>query len=282
MTALKLEHVTKKYKGFTLKDISLKLPKGCIRGLRGENGAGKSTTMKLILDIAKADSGNIEVLGQSHIESLKSLKEEIGVVLDEAYFPQSFTAQNVNSMLKRFYRNWDEEVFFNYLKVFSLPSDKVFKEFSRGMKMKLSISAALSHKAKLLILDEPTGGLDPMTRDEFVDILYEYTRDENNSVLISSHIISDLEKLCDYIAFIHKGELLFCEEKDILREKFAIWRGDQEAFAAIDPKAVQGMRKSPYGVEALVERDMVPLNWELEIPGIEDITIFIAKEGKNI
>lgn len=282
MTALKLEHVTKKYKGFTLEDISLELPKGCIMGLIGENGAGKSTTMKLILDIVKADSGDITVLGQKHIENLKSVKEKIGVVLDEAYFPGCFTVRNLKAMLKKFYVNWDDGTFDHYITVFALPKDKKFKDFSRGMKMKLSIAVALSHQAKLLILDEPTSGLDPIARDEFVDIIYEFTRDEDNSVLISSHIVSDLEKLCDYIAFIHQGRLLFCEEKDLLLDSYGLWQGSREEFTALDPKSVHGVRQSPYGIEALVERDKAPVNLKLTRPGIEDVIVFIAKEEKSI
>lgn len=280
MTALDLKLVTKRYKGFTLEDVCMELPKGCIMGLIGENGAGKSTTMKLILGINQPDSGEIKVLGQSHMERLKGVKEDIGVVFDEPCFPNSFTAKNLERMMNKVYKNWDPESFWHYLSIFSLPLDKRFKDFSRGMKMKISIAVALSHNAKLLILDEPTGGLDPIARDQFVDIIYDYTRNEENTVLISSHIVSDLEKLCDYITFIHQGRVLFSEEKDVLLEKHALWKGSRTDFSALAKKAVLGCRQSPYGIEALVNREMVPPGLPLEPAGIEDIIVFLAKEER--
>lgn len=280
MTALDLKLVNKRYKDFSLEDVCLELPKGCIMGLIGENGAGKSTTMKLILGISQADSGEIKVLGHSNIETLKSVKEDIGVVFDEPCFPNSFTAKNLEKMMKKVYKNWDSDAFRKYLNIFSLPLDKSFKDFSRGMKMKMSIAVALSHNAKLLILDEPTSGLDPIARDQFVDIIYDYTRNEENTVLISSHIVSDLEKLCDYITFIHHGQVLFSEEKDILLEKYALWKGSRGDFSALPKKAVFGSRQSPYGVEALVSREMVSPNIPLEPTAIEDVIVLLAKEER--
>jgi len=279
MNALEIKNLSKTYKGFKLDNISLTLPKGCIMGLIGENGAGKTTTIKLILDTIKRDSGTIEVLGEDNLNNFKERKEDIGVVLDQAYFPESFTVKQVNLVMKNTYKRWNEDVFFTYVQKLSLPKDKAFKDFSRGMKMKLAICVALSHEAKLLILDEATSGLDPIARDEILNILYDFTRDDDHSILISSHILSDLEKLCDYIAFIHKGRLLFCEEKDILLEKYGILKCSETDFEAIDPKAVYGLRKNKYCIEALVETSMIPSSMPVDRASIEDIIIFLAKEG---
>ncbi len=277
MYALELTNVNKSYPGFQLHDLSLRLPAGCILGLVGENGAGKSTTIKLILDMIRRDSGEIQVLGRDNRTDFSRTKEELGVVLDEAYFPAGITARQVNAMMKNAYRRWEEERFFEYIRRFSLPENKSFKDFSRGMKMKLAIAVALSHQARLLILDEATSGLDPMVRDEIVDLFYEYTREEDHSILVSSHIISDLEKLCDYIAFLHKGRLLFCEEKDRLKEHFGLLRGPRSLLDSLPPAAVRGIRQSDYAVEALVERCRVPASLHLDTPTVEEIILLLAK-----
>lgn len=277
MYALELTNVNKSYPGFQLHDLSLKLPAGCILGLVGENGAGKSTTIKLILDMIRRDSGEIQVLGRDNRTDFSRTKEELGVVLDEAYFPAGITARQVNAVMKNAYRRWEEERFFEYIRRFSLPENKSFKDFSRGMKMKLAIAVALSHQARLLILDEATSGLDPMVRDEIVDLFYEYTREEDHSILVSSHIISDLEKLCDYIAFLHKGRLLFCEEKDRLKEHFGLLRGPRSLLDSLPPAAVRGIRQSDYAVEALVERYRVPTSLHLDTPTVEEIILLLAK-----
>ncbi|MEG0771153.1 MAG: ABC transporter ATP-binding protein, partial [Clostridia bacterium] len=221
--AIEITHLTKNYKDFSLNDISFTLPLGSILGLVGENGAGKSTTIKLITNTILKTSGTINVFGVNNETSeFNKIKEEIGVVFDEAYFPEVLTATAVNSIMKNTYKNWDEKKYFEFMKKFSLPLKLQFQKFSRGMKMKLAIAVSLSHNPKLLILDEATSGLDPMVRDEILTVFNEFTRDEKNAILLSSHIISDLEKICDYIAFIHKGRLLFCEEKDKLQEEYAI------------------------------------------------------------
>ncbi|WP_290772233.1 ABC transporter ATP-binding protein [Anaerofustis sp.] len=278
MNAIELKSLTKEYKDFKLDNINLVLPEGCIMGLIGENGAGKSTTIKLIFDAIKPSAGEVFVLGKSNKDNFRETKEDIGVVLDEAHFPEGINIKQVNNIMKNTYKNWQEDVFFEYMKRFNLPLNKQFKEFSRGMKMKLMIGVALSHKAKLLILDEATSGLDPIVRDEIVELFYEFTRDENHSILISSHIVSDLEKLCDYIAFLHKGKLLFVEEKDILLEEYRMLRCSKESFEDIDKDAVVGLRESDYGVEALVVKNKVNSAFNLEKPSIEDIIVFMAKE----
>ena len=280
MNAIEINNLTKEYKDFKLDDISLTLPSGYIMGLIGENGAGKSTTIKLLLNAINADKGEISILGKSNKDNFKVTKEDIGVVLDEAHFPEGVNAKQVNVIMRNTYKNWDEKVFFEYINKFSLPLKKSFKDFSRGMKMKLMIEVALSHDAKLLILDEATSGLDPIVRDEILDLFYDFTRDESHSILISSHIVSDLEKLCDYIAFLHKGKLLFVEEKDILLEKYRILKCSNAEFDDIDKDAVKGVRRTDYGVEALVLKDKVNNAFKLEKPNIEDIIVFMAKEVK--
>ncbi len=278
--ALQLKHVTKRYRDYVLGDLNLTLPSGCILGLIGENGAGKSTTIKSIIGAVHPDAGEIRVLGcDNRAKEFLSIKQEMGVVLDEACFPNGMTPRQVSRMMKDIYENWEEETFFSYLKRFDLPEGKMFQEFSRGMKMKLSLSAALSHSAKLLILDEPTGGLDPIARDDLLDVFMEFTRNEEHSILISSHIISDLEKICDYVAFLHKGRLLFCEEKDVLEEGYGIVTLRKEDFAALVPEAVLSSRDTGYGVEALVRRDLMPKGIRTERAGIEKVMVAMAKEA---
>lgn len=278
--ALVIRNLTKQYKDFTLENLNLILPAGCVLGLIGENGAGKSTTIKAIMGGVHPDSGQIEVIGcDNTAPDFTKKKEEIGVVMDEACFPEMLNAVQVNSVMKNIYKSWEEKTFFSYIEKFQLPVTKPFKTYSRGMKMKLSIAAALSHGAKLLLLDEATSGLDPIVRDEILDVFNEFTRDEEHSILISSHIISDLEKICDYIAFIHRGKLLFCEEKDILLEKYGLLKVTADDFEAIDKNAVIASRSTGYGIEAIVHRSSVPTGFILEKAGIEDIMLAMAKEA---
>ena len=277
MNALELKHLQKSYGDFTLGPLDLTLPSGCVMGLIGENGAGKSTTMKLILDMLHPDAGSVQILGQDNWANLRNLKEDVGVVLDEVGLSQCLTPRQVGKMMGGMFRRWDNAVYREYLRRFSLPEDKRFKEFSRGMKMKLGIAVALSHHPKLLLLDEATSGLDPVIRDEIVDLFGEFTREEDHAVLISSHIVSDLEKICDYIAFLHRGKLLLCEEKDRLKERYGVLHCTGDTLAALDPAAVLGKRESPYGVEAIVERDLVPAGWELGPVDLEQLFIVMAK-----
>lgn len=274
MNALEIKNVTKKYKGFTLDNINLTLPSGCIMGLIGENGAGKSTLIKAILGMIKYD-GTISVLGAEGNAELLKAKQDIGVVLDQSYFPDGINVKQVNSIMKNTYENWDKNEFFGYIDKFSLPMDRAFKDYSRGMRMKLSMAVALSHKAKLLILDEPTGGLDPIVRDEIVDILYDYTRAEDHSVLMSSHILSDLEKLCDYIAFIHEGKLVFVDEKDALTERYGLVNCSEAEFEFIKDAAV-GVRKNGYSVQALIDREKA-MGIKTENATLEEIIVFMVK-----
>ena len=211
--ALELKDLCKSYPGFSLDHLNLTLPSGCILGLIGENGAGKTTAIKLILDIIRKDSGTIRILGKDCSTETSIPKEEIGVVMDEVGFPECLTPTQIGLIMKDSFNNWDSSLYSQYLQTFHLPEKKEFGQFSKGMKMKLGIAVALSHHPKLLILDEATSGLDPVVRDEILDIFNDFTRDESHAILISSHIVSDLEKICDYIAFLHKGKLVFMKKK---------------------------------------------------------------------
>lgn len=283
MNALDITNLSKTYTDFSLDSISLSQPMGSIMGLVGENGAGKSTTIKLIMNAISRSSGKISVLGtDNQSPDFNKVKEDIGIVLDEAYFPEVLTARNINRIMKNTYSNWDETCYFEYLDKFSLPDKKAFKDFSRGMKMKLAIAVALSHNPKLLILDEATSGLDPIIRDDILDIFNDFTRNESHSVLLSSHIVSDLEKICDYIAFLHKGKLIFCEEKDRLLEEYSIVRLTKKEFEAIPSSAVMGKKVTDYGIEALIQLNPSLKRLKTERTGIEDIILFLAKGENNI
>lgn len=278
MNAIEIKGLEKRYDGFQLGSFDLTLPSGCIMGLVGENGAGKSTTIKLIMNAIGRDVGEISVLGvDNRSAEFRDVKEDIGVVLDEAYFPEVMSARNVGKVMALTYKNWDAEAFEGYLKKFSLAPDKIFKDYSRGMRMKLAIAAALSHGAKLLILDEATSGLDPMARDELLDIFNDFTRDENCSILLSSHIVSDLEKICDYIAFLHKGRLVLCEEKDRLLEEYALIRLTEERLRELPEESIISRRASGYATEALVLRGGIPAAIPTEHTSLEDIILFMAK-----
>jgi len=276
--ALRLENVTKEYKNFKLDHINIALPKGCIMGFIGENGAGKTTAIKLILDLINRDDGKITILGKDNRTEMNAIKENIGVVLDESSFPENLNAAEINHILKKIYKTWDENKFFSFLDKFSISHNKSVKDYSRGMKMKLSIAVSLSHDSKILILDEATSGLDPIIREEILDTFLEFIQDESNSIFVSSHIISDLEKICDYITFIHKGKIIFSEAKDDLLYDYGILKCSVEEFENIDKSIVKGMRKNKFGIEALILKNEISGNYIVDKASIEDIMIFIIKE----
>lgn len=280
MNALEIRNLTKEYPEFMLDNLNLTLPSGCIIGLIGENGAGKSTTIKLILDMINRDSGSIKIFGRDNRESLELTKEDIGVVMDEVGIPECLNVRQVGNIMKHTFRNWDDAEYTRLLQKLALPDKKQFKEFSRGMKMKLGIAIALSHNAKLLILDEATSGLDPVVRDEVIGMFSDFTMDETHSVLISSHIVSDLEKLCDYIAFLHKGKLLLCEEKDQLLAEYGLLHCTAEELNKIPEEAIKYKKENPYGVEAMVLRSAVPANFNVSPISIEELFVFMVKEAK--
>lgn len=274
MNAVEVKDLTKKFEGFTLDNISFTLPAGCIMGLVGENGAGKSTTLKLLLDMLRKDGGTISILGK---DEKRVSKDDIGVVFDECRFHEAFTAKDINRVLKNIYKRWDEQQFFVYLNRLDVPSDKRIKELSRGTKMKISIAAALCHGAKLLLLDEPTSALDPVVRDEMLDIFYDFISDETHSIIISSHIVSDLEKICDYIAFMHKGRMILCEEKDKLLSECALAQMSDAEFAAADKKDIIGSRKTQFGITAVVKKKAAAKIQNTQPINLEDLFVYMIR-----
>ena len=281
MNAIETRGLTKRYEGFTLDGLDLTLPAGCIMGLVGENGAGKSTTIRLLLGLTKPDCGTAAVLGAPVGPDMRAAKQDIGVVLDDVGFPAGLRSGQIGKIMAAAYKNWDQGLFEKYLHDLDIPTDKKFSALSRGNKMKLGIAAAMSHDAKLLILDEPTGGLDPVVRDEVVDLFSDFTRDPARSILISSHIVSDLEKLCDYIAFLHKGKLLLCEEKDRLLEQYGLVQCTAEELGALAPGAVLGRRETPYHIEALVRRDALPAGTQVHPITIEELFVLLVKGDRQ-
>lgn len=280
MNALEIKNLTKSYPDFTLDSLNLTLPSGCIMGLIGENGAGKSTTIKLILGMIHKDSGSITILGKDNGNIIELTKEDIGVVMDEVGIPECLTVKQVGKIMKHTFHNWDDAEYVRLVEKLKLPDKKEFKEFSRGMKMKLGIAIALSHNAKLLILDEATSGLDPVVRDEVVEMLSDFTRNENHSILISSHIVSDLEKLCDYIAFLHKGKLLLCEGKDQLLAEYGLIHCTAEELERLPSEAIKYKNENPYGVEVMVLRDAIPADITVSPISIEELFVFMVKEAR--
>jgi len=276
MNALEIRGLRKTYGDFTLDIDELILPGGCIMGLVGENGAGKSTAIKLIMDLIRAESGTVTILGRDNRTELRLVKEDVGVVLDEVGIP-GLTARQLGRVLARTCRNWDGEAYERILKRLDAPMDKSFFDLSRGNRMKLGLAAAMGRRAKLLILDEATNGLDPVVREEVLELLNEFTRSEEHSVLISSHIVSDLEKICDYIAFLHRGRILLCEEKDVLSGEYGVLRCPAERLSELEPGAILTSRVTPYGAESIVRRDGVPAGTELGPVSIEDIFVGMVK-----
>ena len=251
--AMVIENLSKAYPGFALSEVSMTLPRGSIMGFIGENGAGKTTTIKLILNMLHRDSGSVRILGKDNIKEEKAVKERLGVVLGDLNLPETMNGLKINSMMSGIYPGWEEDVFFSNLERFGLPKNRKIKAYSRGMKMKLSIAIALSHGAELLLLDEPTSGLDPIIRDEILDIFLDFIQDENHSIFVSTHIVEDLEKIADYITFIHKGRIILSEEKDSLLERFVILKGPKEGFAAFDRSELIGYKENRFGAEAMSE-----------------------------
>lgn len=281
VNAIEIRDLCKSYPGFTLDHLNMTLPTGYILGLVGENGAGKSTTIRLLLDLIRRDSGEISVLGNDPAESDASWKNDIGVVLDSMGLPLTVNAVQVGKMMADAFSRWDAEKYDYYLDRFDVPRDRRFGEMSNGTKMKLGIAIALSHDAKLLILDEATNGLDPLVRDDVNEVLMEFTREENRSILISSHIVSDLEKICDYIAFLHKGKLMLCEEKDVLSSQYGILSCSEDVLETVAPEAVIHVTRNTYGCRAVVRRDSIPEGHSADPIMIEELFVLMAKEGEQ-
>ncbi len=248
--ALTVSGLTKTYQDFTLDHVSFSVPSGSIVGLVGENGAGKSTTVNAVLGLIQKEAGRVSVLGKEELDN--QIKEQIGVVFDGSNYPEILSPRKINRIMKQIYRSWDEAAYFRLLTRLSLPPDKQLRHFSKGMKMKLAISAALSHHSRLLILDEATSGLDPVVRDDILDMLLDFVQDEEHSILVSSHITSDLEKIADYIVLIHKGKVVFSKPKDELTEQYGILKCGAAMFGSLEKSDIIVYRKMDYEWQVLV------------------------------
>ena len=249
---IELKNVTKDYGDFKLDNVSFAVPEGTVCGFIGQNGAGKTTTINLILDVIRRDSGDITLFGEPVNKDTSYLREDIGVVFDEMGFHEFMTGRDINIMMKNIYKNWDEEVFFDNLKKFSLPAKKKCGAFSRGMRMKLQIAVALSHHARLLIMDEPTSGLDPIVRNEMINIFREFVVEEDHTILLSSHITSDLEKIADEVVFIDGGKIVLSGNKDEILEKHAVVKCKKDELSKVSESLIVNSEVSDYGAEILV------------------------------
>ena len=278
--AIEIKNLVKKFDGFTLGPIDLSIPKGTIVGYIGQNGAGKSTSIKLLLGLLKKDLGEIKILGYDNPNRIE-LKDKIGVVFDDLLVPEEMTLVDLEKFCSRVYSKWDRDFFYQLKKKFNLSEKQAIKSYSRGMRMKLSMAVALSHNAEILILDEATSGLDPIVREEILDFLLDFMQDENHTILISSHILSDLEKVADYIAFINDGKVLFVEAKDELKENYGICTLSNKEVENLDEEAIIGRRIHSFGQELLVKRNLVPDGIRLQKPSIEDIMIYFLKGDKR-
>ena len=281
MNNIEIKNVSKKYDGFLLDKISFDVPSGAIVGLIGENGAGKTTTIKSILNIIKSD-GTVKIFNKDVKQNEKEIKQDLGVVLDDSFLSTYLTPKYINSVMKDFYKNWDEEKYNDLLKQFGLPSDKLIKDFSSGMKMKLKIATAISHNPKLLILDEPTSGLDPVVRNEILDIFRKYIEeDETRSILLSSHITTDLEHISDYIIFIDKGKIVLNVPTDELLENYGIIKCSKEEFSKISEDDYISYKRSKYQYEVLTsDKNKIKKKYNIssiDKPSIEDIMLFYIR-----
>lgn len=283
---LELKNVTKEYKKFKIDNISFSLPKGYIMGFIGQNGAGKTTTIKLIMNLVKRNSGEIKVFGKDNLQYEKEIKEKIGFVYDDCFYYDFFTLEDNAKILSTFYKEWSFDKFYKYLDLFGLNKKQKLKELSKGMKMKFSLSLALSHNAEFIIMDEPTAGLDPVVRTELLDILRETIQNENVGILLSTHITSDLEKIADYITFIDNGKIVFSKTKDKVFEDYVIVKGEKELLTKENEKYFIGMSKNRFGFEGLIEntkeaKESFADNVLYERPTLEQIMIFQSKKNKR-
>lgn len=286
-STLILKNVNKKYEksNFAIKDISFSVPEGSIVGFIGENGAGKSTTMNCILNVIRRDSGTIEIFGREMTDEDIDIRENIGVVYDSNNFPEYLTAKQLADILGRIYSKWDDFCFEQFLRRFGLPESQKIKTYSRGMSMKLAIAVALSHDSKLLILDEATSGLDPIMRDEILDVLLEFVKQENHSILLSSHITSDLEKIADYIVFIHNGEIILNKTKDELIYEYGVIRCSENDFHNILSEDILSSMKKDYQIDVLIKnRKLIEKKYKnliVDSVSLDEIMLLLAKGERN-
>jgi len=285
MTAIRVEGLRKRYPCFELKNVSLEVPRGSIVGFIGENGAGKTTTIKAIIGAIRTDGGTVEIFGRDFARHGKALKQDIAVVTEESFFHEEFAAKDIALVMRRMYVRWDDALFRRYLDRFNLPADRRIKELSRGMRMKLAIATALSHHPKLLILDEPTSGLDPVVRSEILDVFLEFIQDEERSILFSSHITTDLEKIADYIVFIHDGRVVLNRPKDELLAEYGIMKCGLNELERVDAADYVGVRRYDFGCEMLV-RDRQAMRRKyphltIDPAAVEDIMLYYARSGQS-
>ena len=286
-TILEVQGLTKQYpkSGFRLNDVSFSIPSGAIMGFVGENGAGKTTTIGCILNTLIKDGGTVKIFGKEMTDASTDIRNEIGAVYDGNAFPEHLTAVQISSAMRHIYTNWDDGLFKEYLKRFKLPESKKIKTFSRGMTMKLAIAVSLSHRPKLLVLDEATSGLDPIVRDEILDVFLDFVQDENNSIFLSSHITSDLEKVADYITFIHDGSIIFSETKDTLKYNYGMMRCKAAQFAEIDKEGVLAYRKQDYQIDVLIsDKKAAERKYRgivIDNVTIEEIMLLLVRGEKN-
>lgn len=278
---LSIKNYAKHYKNFDIEDISFDIPDGMVVGLIGENGAGKSTIIKSILGAVHPDGGNILFNGREILKVGKKERQQISFVLDDTGLPMELNLAMLDNVLSCIYDKWDSSKFRELVRQFALPEKKLFKDFSKGMKMKAAIAVALSYDSTILILDEPTSGLDPVVRDEILEMIYNYNKDGNRAVLLSSHITSDLEKICDYIVYIHDGKIIFNEEKDVLLYKYAVYSIDEKKLGELDGDAFVRIIRREYGMEVLAEKDKMPHDFEYKPVTLDDIMLFYSK-GEQI
>ncbi|GAA0123198.1 MAG: ABC transporter ATP-binding protein [Clostridium argentinense] len=279
---LEIKNISKKYKDFSLENVNFNLERGYVMGFIGPNGAGKSTTIKLIMNLIRKDSGEIKVFGLDSVKNEREIKERIGFVYDDSYFYEDLTCESMKKIIAPFYKTWDEKLYKKYMDEFSLPRDKKIKELSKGMRMKYSIILALSHNAELIIMDEPTSGLDPIVRAEILDVFRDIIQDENKSLIFSSHITTDLEKIADYITFINNGKIIFSDEKDSIIESYGIVKGDNELLDRDLEKEFISVKKSNFGFEGLTSnKDKVKKIFGnkviIERPTIDDIMVYSVR-----
>lgn len=280
--AIEINNLVKKYdEKFKLGTIDLKIPSGVIVGLIGENGAGKTTLIKSILNILHIDSGNIKIFGKDYKMQESTTKEDIGVVLDDMFLPEILFAKDIDSIMKDVYRNWDSSVYFDYLKDFGINPNKQIKTLSKGMRKKLEIATALSHHAKLLILDEPTSGLDPVVRNEILDIFLKFISDEDHTILLSTHITSDLEHIADNIVFIDKGKIVLEDTRDEIMDNYGILKCDVDYFKNIEKEDIISYRKNKYDYNILVkDKEKISKKYKnciIDKVTIEDLMVLMIK-----
>lgn len=278
---LSIRGLSKRYMNFSVEDVTFKVPDGTVVGLIGENGAGKSTIIKSVLGAVHPDGGEILVDGMPLDKLDKSGRQKISFVLDDMGLPMELTLSMLDKVLSNIFEKWDSAKFKSLVQKFGLPEKKMLREFSKGMKMKATIAVALSYESNLLILDEPTSGLDPVVRDDILEMIYDYNRQNGRAALISSHITTDLEKICDYIVYIHGGKVIFNEEKDELLSRYAIYSTDEKQLAELDKTAVVKVLRRDYGVDILASKEKMPRDFEYRPVSLDDIMLFYSK-GESI